>query len=132
MSSVGVVLEKIRERRVREGYREPQRRERMPPDLAEPCARYPTAALLCFLAMVGGALATIVLIVSLFVAAAVTPRPAAMPKASPAGTRAKYRRELERKARRAVVTPGTTRRLGPMRPIDRARKAAARGACLLL
>ena len=84
MSSVGVVLDKIRERRVRHGYREPRPpRERMPPDLAEPCARYPTAALLCFLAAVGGALAVIILAISLIVAANAKPRPAAMPKAAP-------------------------------------------------
>jgi hypothetical protein len=112
MSSVGVVLEKIRERRVREGYREPQERERMPPDLVEPCARYPTAALLSFLAIIGGVLATIVLVVSLLVAASAKPRPAAPTKAAPAGNRAKYQRELERKARRAATTPGAAESAG--------------------
>jgi hypothetical protein len=85
MSSVGVVLEKIRERRVREGYREPHPpRERMPPDLAVPCGRYPTAALLCFIAAVGGIVAVLFFIVALVVVATSTPGPVPGPKAVPA------------------------------------------------
>jgi hypothetical protein len=85
MSTVGVVLEKIRERRVREGYREPRApRERMPPDLAVPCARYPTAALLCFVAAVGGIIAAILLLIVLVVVATSTPGPISGPAAVPA------------------------------------------------
>ena len=70
MSSMGVVLEKIRERRIRERYREPRpSREHMPPDLAVPCANYPTAALLCFLAVVVAVIAAVFLLIVLAVIA---------------------------------------------------------------
>jgi hypothetical protein len=92
MNSVGIVLDRIRERRVRAGYRDPPPpREHMPPDLAEPCTRYPTAALLCFLAAAGGAIAVVVLLIALIVAANVKPKPVATPKAVPAGTGAGQR-----------------------------------------
>jgi hypothetical protein len=84
MSNMGIVLDHIRERRVRAGYREPlPPREHMPPDLVEPCSRYPTAALLCFLAAVGGMIAVVVLMIALSVAASRGPKPAAAPKAVP-------------------------------------------------
>jgi hypothetical protein len=84
MSSMGVVLDRIRERRVRQGCREALApRERIPPDLAEPCRRYPLTAFLCILAMVGAVIATIVPVIAILLTAGSTPKPVATPKARP-------------------------------------------------
>jgi len=74
MSTVGTILDTIRERRVRAGYREARiPREIAPPDLVEPCRRYPTAALLCFIAMAGAAIATIGLVILTIAAMSAAP-----------------------------------------------------------
>jgi hypothetical protein len=87
MNSVGIVLDRILERRMRAGYRAPPRpREHMPPDLAETCARYPTAALLSFLAVLGGTFAVVVLLIALLVTANAKPNPAGIPKTVPSRT----------------------------------------------
>jgi hypothetical protein len=84
MSSMGVVLDRIRERRVRQGCREALLpRERIPPDLVEPCRRYPLTAFLCILATVGAVVAVIVLFVVMLITAGSTPTPVAKPKARP-------------------------------------------------
>jgi hypothetical protein len=87
MSSVGAVLDRIRERRVRAGYHEAlEPRERIPPDLAEPCAHYPMTAFICFLAVAGAIVATMILFVVMLVTAGSAPKPAAKTKAAPAAT----------------------------------------------
>jgi len=87
MKSMGVVLNRIRERRVRDGYHEAlEPRERIPPDLAEPCARYPTTAFVCFLAAVGAVIAAMILLVVMLVTAGSAPKPVAKTKAAPAAT----------------------------------------------
>jgi hypothetical protein len=87
MSSIGVVLDRIRERRVRDGYHEAlEPRERIPPDLVEPCARYPMTACVCFLAAVGAVIAAIIGLVVVLVTAASAPTPVAKTKAAPAAT----------------------------------------------
>src|SRR5262245_21319891 len=86
MSTVGTILETIRERRVRSGYREARfPRDMAPPDLGEPCRRYPTAALLCFLAVVGGAVAAVVLLILLIASVSAT-RPGGRAALGPGGT----------------------------------------------
>src|SRR5258708_38483013 len=108
MSSMGLVLDRIRKRRVRAGYREPPPpRERMPPDLAEPCARYPTAALLCFLAAVGGAIAVVALLIAVLVTATVKPKPAVIRKTVPAGSGTVQNSRLARPLIR--IFPGLSR-----------------------
>jgi hypothetical protein len=87
MGNIGVVLSRIRERRVRDGYHEAlEPRERIPPDLAEPCARYPTTAFVCFLAAVGAVIAAVIMLVVMLVTAGSAPKPAAKAKAAPAAT----------------------------------------------
>lgn len=86
MSSVGTILETIRERRSRAGYREARgAREYIPPDYVERWARYPTASLLCFLAIVGGGAAAVALLIVMLLAAnGPTGAPAAGPGIPPA------------------------------------------------
>jgi len=87
MNSMGVVLDRIRERRVRAGYHEAlEPRERIPPDLAVPCARYPLTALICFLAVAGAIVAAMILLMVMLVTAGAAPKPAAKTKARPAAT----------------------------------------------
>jgi hypothetical protein len=82
---MGVVLDRIRERRIRDGYREAlEPRERIPPDLAEPCARYPMTVFVCLLAAVGVVIAALILLVSLLVTAGSAPKPVAKAKTTPA------------------------------------------------
>src|SRR5437879_794095 len=84
MSSMGVVLDRIRERRVREGCREAlSPRERIPPDLVEPCRRYPLTAFLCILGTAGAVVAVIMLFVAMLISAGSTPKPVAKTKARP-------------------------------------------------
>jgi hypothetical protein len=84
MSRLGVVLDRIRERRVRQGCREAlSPRECIPPDLAEPCARYPMTAFICFLATAGAIVAAMILLVIMLLTAGVAPKPAAKTKAAP-------------------------------------------------
>ena len=84
MSSMGVVLDKIRERRVRAGYHEAlEPREHIPPDLAVPCARYPLTAFICFLAVAGAMVAALIPLVVMLVRPGSAPTPAAKVKAAP-------------------------------------------------
>jgi hypothetical protein len=87
MSRMGVVLDRIRERRVRDGYHEAlEPRERIPPDLVQPCARYPMTACICLLAAVGAVIASIIVLVVMLVTAGSAPKPVAKAKAAPAAT----------------------------------------------
>jgi hypothetical protein len=84
MGNMGVVLDRIRERRVRAGHHEAlEPRERIPPDLAEPCARYPTTAFICCLAVAGAISAAMILFVVMLVTAGSAPKPVAKVKAAP-------------------------------------------------
>jgi len=87
MSRMGVVLDRIRERRIRDGYHEAlEPRERVPPDLVQPCARYPMTACVCFLAAVGAVIASIIVLVVVLITAVSASKPAAKTKAAPAAT----------------------------------------------
>jgi hypothetical protein len=87
MSSMGVVLDRIRQRRVRDGYHEAlEPREQIPPDLVEPCAHYPMTAFLCCLAGLGAVVGAIILFVVMLVTAGSAPKPLAKTKAAPAAT----------------------------------------------
>ena len=55
----------------------------MPPDYIEPCVRYPTVALIAFVAAIGAALAIAVLLIWAAVMASAVPKPAAPVKAGP-------------------------------------------------
>jgi hypothetical protein len=84
MSSMGVVLDRIRERRVRQGCREALApRESIPPDYVEPCRRYPLTAFLCILATAGAVVAVIGLFVVMLLTAGSAPKPVAKTKAAP-------------------------------------------------
>jgi hypothetical protein len=77
MGDLSNLLEKIHDRRIRAGYREPRPpRERMPPDYIEPCVRYPTVSLVCFLAAAGATALAIALLLLILVAVSGTTRPA--------------------------------------------------------
>ncbi len=77
MSDLGNLLEKIHDRRIKAGWREPSpARERMPPDYVEPGFRYPTVSLFCVLAAAGALAMVIAMVLLILVAVSGTPGPA--------------------------------------------------------
>jgi hypothetical protein len=84
MSDFSNLLEKIHDRRIRAGYREPRPpRERMPPDYIERCVRYPTVALIGFVAAIGAVLLFVILLILAAVMASAVSKPAAPAKVAP-------------------------------------------------
>ena len=89
MGDLSNLLEKIHDRRVKAGYREPLlSRERMPPDYVEPCVRYPTVSVVCFLAAAGVAAMALALLALVLIAVSGTPGPAGTLPAGRAASKA--------------------------------------------